>query len=317
MRVAVFLNVGAGSANLVSPEFLRELFLEAGVAAEVHSARQRDLEPTLSNMLRLRPDAVVAAGGDGTLSTIAARLAGTGIPMGVLPLGTRNHFAKDLAIPLDLREAVHCISQRQAHAIDVGEVNGRLFINNSSIGAYPQIVVERETRRARMGIPKWLGNVIGLVKVLRHWPMLYARLELDGRSFTRITPFVFVGNNEYTFNPRNERHRERLHAGELCVFMIHARNLWDLLRLFWLSLRNRLNEARDFESHFGRELTVYPHRRHVRVSIDGEVCRVETPLRYRLRPGALLVFSPGGREVRAAEPGDEGDRAHFRPALRN
>src|SRR6185503_1144400 len=204
MRVAVFVNSSAGSAGIVKGDTLEKLFREMNISAEIRLTAENELEAAIDKALEGPIDAVVGAGGDGTLSTIASRLAGTGIPLGVLPLGTRNHFAKDLGIPLDLQEAVACVARCTPRAVDTGEVNGHLFINNSSIGVYPAIVEEREEKRARLGIPKWIGNVIGLVKVLRRWLLMHVQLELDGRAFTRITPFVFVGNNEYRFSPGKE-----------------------------------------------------------------------------------------------------------------
>ena len=318
MRVAVFVNASAGSAGIVTDETLEKLFRDMKISARIRLTAENELDAALDEALRGSIDAVVAAGGDGTLSTIASRLAGTGIPMGVLPLGTHNHFAKDLGIPMELQDAVACIARCAPRPVDTGEVNGHVFINNSSIGAYPAIVEEREEKRARLGVPKWIGNIIGLVKVLRRWPLMHVQLELDGRSFTRTTPFVFVGNNEYRFSPGKDRLRERLHAGELCIFTIRARNLWTLVRLFWLSLWNRLDEAHDFESFFGRELTIRSQRKHLRVSRDGEICRLESPLHYRIRPGELLVFRPHdddpATEVKRI---DEGDRAHLGSALRS
>ena len=315
MKAAVFINDGAGSAGAV-PDNLEQILRDADISAQIFLVGQNELVSAVDSALRQPFDAVIGAGGDGTLSTLASRLADTGIPLGVLPFGTHNHFAKDLGVPLDLLEAINCITERDPHRVDIGEVNGHAFINNSSIGTYPEIVEERENKRARLGIPKWVGNLIALLKILRRWPMLYVKLELNGRSFSRVTPFVFVGNNEYAFNPRKDRFRERLHAGELCVFMIRARSIWSLVRLFWLSLRNRLNEAQDFESHFTRELTIHSHRSRLRVSRDGEICRLPTPLRYRIRPGALLVFSPSGR-ARQSEPLHDSHRAHIGPALRH
>jgi diacylglycerol kinase family enzyme len=313
MKAAVLINAAAGAASgRLEPAIVQRLFDEHGIAAELHWVRDKDLVAAVERALRSPLDAVIAGGGDGTLSTVAAKVAGTGIPLGVLPLGTLNHFAKDLDIPLELGEAVRCIAQRSPRLIDAGEVNGRLFINNSSIGAYPQLVEEREDQRERLGIPKWLGNVTALLKALRRWSLIHVKLELNGQSFTRTTPFVFVGNNEYIFNPRRERLRDRVHAGELCVYTIHPTTLWDIVRLLWLSLRDRLSEARDFEAHFTRELTIRSSRKQMRVACDGEVRRLQTPLHYQIRPRALRVFCPGEKG-----PPDESHRAHFGPALRS
>ncbi|HTD86296.1 MAG TPA: diacylglycerol kinase family protein, partial [Candidatus Binatia bacterium] len=151
MKVAVLVNASAGSARSLSPGELERLFRDANISADIVTVRENDFEKVLQQALRQPPDAIIGGGGDGTLSTIAAKLAGTGIPLGVLPLGTCNHFAKDLGIPMDLEEAVNCIGRCSAEPVDMGEVNGHLFINNSSIGAYPEIVREREDQRARLG----------------------------------------------------------------------------------------------------------------------------------------------------------------------
>ena len=97
---------------------------------------------------------IIAGGGDGTISSVAGVLAGTGRILGVLPLGTLNHFAKDLQIPLDIEGALNTIVASNIMQVDVGEVNGRFFLNNSSLGLYPRIVRERE-KQQRLGWGKW------------------------------------------------------------------------------------------------------------------------------------------------------------------
>jgi diacylglycerol kinase family enzyme len=85
----------------------------------------------------------VAGGGDGTSGTVAAVLVDTNVALGVLPMGTRNPFAKDLGNPLDRKPAVRTLFTGRIDCVDVAEVNGRVFVNNSSIGIYPQIARER------------------------------------------------------------------------------------------------------------------------------------------------------------------------------
>jgi diacylglycerol kinase family enzyme len=138
---------------------------------------------------------VVAAGGDGTVSTIAAELAGTGTSLGVLPLGPLNHFAKDVGIPLDLEEAVDTVVRGRTVQVDVGEVNGHTFVNNSSLGLYPLIVEERSKHQAR-GYAKWVAFARSAYEVMRRVPRFSVTIEADGRfRASDRTPFVFVGNS--------------------------------------------------------------------------------------------------------------------------
>jgi hypothetical protein len=95
-------------------------------------------------------DAVVVGGGDGSVRTVASVLADTGVPLGVLPLGTLNHFARDLGIPLDVEAAAETIAKGDVRVVDLAKANGEIFINNASIGIYPYLVIARE-RQGRPG----------------------------------------------------------------------------------------------------------------------------------------------------------------------
>ena len=132
--------------HAASPPRLRR-FLAVGYADAANRALQR--------VKRNEVDVIVAGGGDGTIHTIAAVLAGTGVPLGILPLGTLNHFAKDLGIPMELHDAVDVVAAARGVNVDVGEVNGIVFINNSSIGVYPYMVLDRERLRRRRRLQKW------------------------------------------------------------------------------------------------------------------------------------------------------------------
>src|SRR5688572_9538807 len=140
MRVAVLINANVADR---SPEIGRSL-TAAGVTAEVVVCEPARLTETARRLADGRYAAIVAAGGDGTVSAVAAGLAGTGTPLAVMPLGTLNHFARDLGMSKDLDECARAIARGETMPIDVGEVNGRVFINNASIGIYPEIVMERD-----------------------------------------------------------------------------------------------------------------------------------------------------------------------------
>jgi diacylglycerol kinase family enzyme len=117
-----------------------------------------------------RLDAIVVGGGDGSVGTVAGVLAGTGVPLGVLPLGTLNHFAKDLGIPTDLAGAVAVIAAGQTRDVDIAEVNGKPFVNNSSIGLYPHMVIHRDRQTRLLGIGKPLATLLASLHTLQRFP---------------------------------------------------------------------------------------------------------------------------------------------------
>jgi len=236
-------------------------------------------------------EVVVAAGGDGTVSTVASVLAGTQITLGVLPAGTLNHFAKDLHIPLDLNGALQTIRKGRIVEIDVSEVNGRVFINNSSLGLYPIIVREREYRQ-RMGHGKWPAFAWAALLAFRRYPFLSLRLEVDGTELLRSTPFVFVGNNIYHIEGLDIGSRSSLTGGQMCVYVLRRTGRLGLLLLSFSALVGRLHNARNFDSLCAREVWIETRRRRVAVATDGEVHLMRSPLHYRVRPRDLRVLVP-------------------------
>ncbi len=212
--------------------------------------------------------------------------------MGVLPMGTLNHFAKDLGIPLGQDEAVANIANGRVLAVDVGEVNGRIFINNSSLGLYPDIVRERERRQRRLGYGKWRALLEASINAARRYPVLSVQIELEGKAYERRTPFVFVGNNRYTMEGFEIGERPALTNGELSLYVTQRKGRFGLLYLALLALFKRLDQARDFDVVCAQEFKVHTHHRMLQVATDGEVTPMETPLRYRVRPGALRVIVP-------------------------
>ena len=292
--ITVILNptARAGQSDTIRSQ-LADLFGAAGIplrlvsfgsGAEAVAAARRAAEAG--------DDAVVAAGGDGTISTVASALAGSDMPMGVLPLGTLNHFAKDLGLPLDPAEAVKTIASRRTVKVDVGEVNGRIFLNNSSIGIYPDIVMEREALRRR-GHRKWTAFAVASARILRHYRGLVVKITAGGPAETARTPFLLVGNNEYEIDGIHLGARSRLDGGRLSAYLaprVHAR---ELPRLLALALAGRARENHILESFLARELRVEtPGRRSLRVALDGEVVVMTAPLHYRMRPLALRVIVP-------------------------
>jgi diacylglycerol kinase family enzyme len=235
---------------------------------------------------------VVAGGGDGTIGTVAACLMGSQTALGVLPMGTLNHFAKDLQIPLLLDDAVRLIAADVRIAIDVAEVNGRTFINNSSLGLYPDIVHRREQMQRRYGRSKWVAFFWALVAVLRRYPFLQVSVTLNGVVHRRSTPFVFIGNNDYVMEGVRMGQRSRLDAATLCCYMTNRTGRFGLLMLALRALFGRLRQTRDVDVVLASEVLIESRHRLLRVATDGEVNPMPTPLAYRIRPRSLHVIVP-------------------------
>jgi diacylglycerol kinase family enzyme len=293
--MVIILNARAGSVlgkRIGLESEIVDLFCAAGISPKIIAVDgPENLNTVVREVARASDDTIVAGGGDGTVSTVAGELAGSAKILGVLPLGTLNHFAKDLHIPLDLAGAVRAIAERHVAAVDVGEVNGRIFINNSSLGIYPHIVHRRVVEQMRLGIGKWPAFVWATLHAFRRFPFLDLRIEVEGKELTRTTPFLFVGNNEYEMTGFRIGARRRLDAGKLGLYLTHRVGRWGLMRVAVRALFGRLTQAKDFEAYAVAEASVAAPRL-VLVAADGEVKWMETPLRYRSRPGALRAIVP-------------------------
>jgi diacylglycerol kinase family enzyme len=296
--VAVLINAEGGSAaRLGRNELYRQVvtaFARHGIAVEPVLLGGGDLERVVQETLSTgrKFAAIVAGGGDGTMSTMAQHLAGSEVPLGILPLGTYNHLARDLGIPLDIEEAVAAIAGGRIADIDLGEVNDRIFVNNSSIGVYPELVRDRDRQRRKSRRRKSLAVVLALFHVLHHLPTRRLSIEAEGWVEPHRTSFAFVGNNRYSTDLFAPRHRMKLSDGELCLFIASPGGLFGIVRLLLRAALGRLDEDSDFESRRVKALIIHSRRRRLKVSLDGEVVVLHPPLRYRIRPRTLRVLVP-------------------------
>ena len=301
MPLPIIVNPAAGLGR--SPQEIRELesiFADAGVAAKVLVLDAgADVTSVAAEAARAKPAAVIAGGGDGTINAVASALAGTDVALGVLPMGTLNHFAKDLGIPLDVAEAARTIAAGHTSRVDGGEVNGRIFINNSSLGLYPSIVRHRESQQRRLGRGKWPALLWATLTVLHRNPLLTVRVSLDNEQHQCTTGFVFIGNNEYIMEGFNVGARARLDGGRLSLYMTRRRSRTRLFTLAFRALIGRLYQARDFEALTAKSITIESRHSHLHVATDGEVAVLQTPLEYAIRPGALKVLTPAPHEEEA------------------
>jgi len=234
---------------------------------------------------------VVAGGGDGTVNAVAGKLAGTDTPLGVLPMGTLNHFAKDAGIPLNLAAAVRNLFTGQVTRVDVGEVNGRVFVNNSGVGFYPHFVRQREEQE-KHGHVKRVAFMLALRAVVRRYIRLRIKVRMDqADALEHVTPFLFVGNNRYQTSGLRIGTRSGLDSGRLWVCTAPTLGRRHVITV---AMRTLFGGATDQElSAFeAQELWVEPGTARVNVSADGEVSIMDAPLHYKIRPRALGVVVP-------------------------
>lgn len=291
--VKIIISAGAGPGdNTKAAERLAAIFKASGIDVDISIAQSgAEVNELARDAARSPYKVIVAAGGDGTVSSIASAVIDTDKTLGVLPLGTLNHFALDLGIPFDLEAAAHTIVAGFTTEVDVAEVNDRIFLNNSSLGLYPIIVRERQ-KRERLGFGKWPAFFWATIQAFRRYPLLDVRLRVNGELLERTTPFVFVGNNEYAMDLLNIGLRERLDRGVLSIYITHRTSR---LRLIGLALRavfGRLRNDKDFLALRASEVKIQSAHKRLRVAFDGEITVMEPPLEYRVRPRTLRVIVP-------------------------
>jgi diacylglycerol kinase family enzyme len=294
--VIVIINTGSGTLKDRGPAGLlaqlQEAFQKRHLAADLRPVTGEQASEAARKARSERCDAIVAAGGDGTINAVASAWIGSGVALGVLPLGTLNHFARDMKVPLDVDDAIDLISAGLSRPVDVASVNGHYYLNTSVVGTYPQVVKERDSFPIRGRVSKKWALIRASLRVLRRPEPIRVTLELDGRPLERRTSFVFVGNNVYSLKVREQEQRARLDEGVLSVLCPHRLELGGWLRMAWRALSHTLHESDEMDCWTAREVVLRLHTPTVQVAVDGEVLSLETPLHYRVHPGALRVICP-------------------------
>lgn len=267
-------------------------FAMHGLEARVRTVPGSELA-SAARAARHECDALVVGGGDGSVSCVAGVLADGSLPLGVLPLGTLNHFARDLGLPPTLDAAAAVVCAGHVRRVDVAEVNGHVFVNNSSIGVYPRVVADREREQREHGLPKWPAMALAAARALLHYRHRRLTIATERGAVPRRTPLVFVGNNEYLLEFPEMGARARLDGGELCLYVVRGKGPWTVAKIALRAALGSVRAERDLERVRGLErLTVAGRGPRLEVALDGEVETLDAPLVYRIRPQALPVFAP-------------------------
>ena len=232
----------------------------------------------------------IAAGGDGTVHHVLQAVVNTDSILGVIPTGTYNHFARDLGIPLDWREALEVATTGTTQQIDTGRINDHFFVNNVSLGLYPELVARREERGR--DYPRWKARLYAAYMTLRKYPHVTLNVESDHRHEIIRTHVFMVSNNSYDLSRIGvEAPRDRLTEGRVSVYWLPHIPRIALTKFVAKYLAGRMRNAPDFRSFRTTRMRV-DSRKKLQVGIDGELFELVPPLIITAVPQSLLVRVP-------------------------
>ncbi len=304
LPVTIILNVGSGHGDPAKVESeIRAGFAAAGrihrvmiaqSAAEVEQHAKLAVEAG-----RTQPLVVVAAGGDGTINLVASLVLESGLPFGVIPLGTFNYFARDLGIPLEPGAAALAIAQGHIRRVHVARVNGHLFLNNASFGLYRHLLEERERYKKRFGRYKVVAVLAALAALWRYRKIYTLHLELDGKPVTIRTPLLFLGLNSLQLEKLDLEIARCTQAGLLAVIALQPTSRWHLLGLALRGALGGLHDSPDLRCFGASRVEITQKgRRRTRVAVDGESLDCDMPLHLEVQRDALQVVVPRDPEER-------------------
>jgi diacylglycerol kinase family enzyme len=285
-RIPAIVNVASGTAGEA-----REALSLSG-AFDVHEVQPREIASTVKKLVTGGARRVLVAGGDGTIGTAAAQLVDTPAELAVLPGGTLNHFAKDLGISTVAAEAVKLASGEACRGVDVGMVNGRIFLNTSSVGVYVRYVRVREELEKSLGYR--LASAFAALRILFSFRLMAVEVEVEGRKRIYRTPLVFIGVGERELQAPLLGKRVRGGTRGLHVMVVQGRSR---ARLFALAL-NAVARGVDSVEHTPQFDSFIVDRFRIsmngmgKVAVDGEIVSLQPPLEYELRRDALKVVCP-------------------------
>lgn len=299
----ILLNAGSGhEATELQKSTIEEVLTAAArrftLTVVEDPARLDELAEQMANKARDSGGILVAAGGDGTINTVAGKAVDAGCTFGVLPQGTFNYFGRTHGIPEDLGDAVRALLGASVQPVQVGMVNDRIFLVNASIGLYPQILEEREADKKQFGRSR-LVALVSMVKTALGAPQ-YLRIEMerDGKLQKMRTQMLFVGNNPLQIEQLGIAPlTSALEHGKLVAIAPRSVGRLGMIGLMVRGALGRLGQASNlvafgFRSLAVRQVTLYGKRKRIKVATDGEVTLIETPLTFRVLEGQLLLLKP-------------------------
>ena len=298
----IILNVGSGSSDAQqASEIIRGVLGAAGREHELFIVDDpHDLQSVTRRVTELavhRQGILVAAGGDGTINTVAHAALNSERPFGVIPQGTFNYFSRAHGIPSDTAEAANALLSATIRPVQVGLVNDHLFLVNASLGLYPKLLEDREAYKQQFGRKRWIALWSGLMTMLREKRDLVINLHLGDEAQTLRTSTLFVGNNLLQLKQIGISEADAVEREQLAAIVVKPVGVFAMLGLLLHGALGQLGESKNVRSFAFDRLTVQPWlpfgRRGVKVAMDGEVTRIRTPLTFEVSSKRLLLLVPG------------------------
>lgn len=293
-NVCVVMNRGSGRKKHAELRaLLRERLAPACGSFQLRESRRGSDLPALARQVAGEShDLVIAAGGDGTQSAVAGALTGTDVVMGVLPGGTFNYFARDLGVGETIEDALDTILDARVEPVDVGDVNDLIFLNNVSLGAYPQILKTREGIYRRWGRSRVAAywSVLVALRRLRRPMQLVARV--DGQESRYTSALVFVARSAYQLDSFGLEGAAQIRRGEFAVLIAKAKKPLPLMRSALRMAMGKSAKDDDFDLILTDALTIETPKRRQLVAHDGEKTVLHSPFRLQVRHDGLRVLLP-------------------------
>ncbi len=300
-RICVICNEGSGR-NSREAAAIHTAMEVLGPTAVLQQVKGEELDDAAREAVAQDFDTIVAAGGDGTIMTVAATLIDSGHRFGVLPFGTFNYFARGLGIPEDPKGAAEVILGGETRRVSLAEVNGQVFLNNISLGIYPAILRAREDVYARWGRRRLAAHWSAAKTFLQFQRPLFLTIRADGEERRVRTPLLFVARSAYQLESFGLAGSDCVAEGRFALFVAPDTGRAGMFHKAFRLVRKNMAEGRDFDLLCASEVTIATRSRHLTVACDGEKIRMRTPLRLRLHHDALEVFAPPA-EAPAGETG--------------
>ncbi|OAO02935.1 hypothetical protein A8B76_21695 [Roseovarius indicus] len=297
-RICVIMNGKSGRRDTQDiPAQIRKALETNAPGAELRILDSgSELLPATRKAVEEGFDMVVAAGGDGTVSGVASVLHGTGVTMGILPLGTFNYFARSLDIPTDIPSAVALLCEGAARPVRIARINERIFLNNASLGAYPAILKTREDVYRRWGrrrIAAYWSVFLTLVTLRRP---LRVRIEAGDQVLERRTPLIFAVNNAFQLNQVGLQGEEEIAKGRLALFIAPDTNRWGMLRNALLLALGLAEREKEFDFVAAKRIQIVDHKKKHDIACDGERDRMAAPYDLQVIENELNVMAPESRQ---------------------
>ncbi|MBV7407992.1 diacylglycerol kinase family protein [Maritimibacter sp. DP1N21-5] len=288
------VNANSGREEGVSiRDTLADCVGAAGGTLTMHEVRRGDDLPGVARRaLDAGATTVVAAGGDGTLCGVAQTMAGSGVAMGVIPLGTFNYFARAVGIPEDSAAAIRAICNGRLVSTPVGRINDRVFLNNTSIGVYSAILKQREDTYRRFGRSRLAAYWSVVRALIRFYDPMTMKIDVDGERISVKSPLAFVGNSSFQLERFGLAGADAVRSGKLALYLADDVGRMGLVKHAARLAVGAMQEGRDFRLVTGTEIEIDPGKHKRLVVRDGEKEPMRGPYRIRLVPGALDLVVP-------------------------